>query len=116
MQEIIDEAGLQKALEASRTRPVFLFKHSTTCPVSSAAYREVDGYLKGESGVDQPEVYLVKVIESRPVSNAIATLTGITHQSPQLILVDAEKAVWDASHYGISGDSMARAASGAPGA
>lgn len=109
MEEIIDENGLTVAMETSRTRPVFLFKHSTTCPVSSAAYREVAAYVEG--GGDHPSVYLVKVIESRPVSNAISSLTGVVHQSPQLILVDDEKAVWDASHYQISAEKIVKAAS-----
>lgn len=109
MKEIVDEAGLSEAMAASGERPVFLFKHSTACPTSATAYREVERYVRsGGDGVR--DVYLVKVIESRPVSNAIAKQTGVTHASPQIILVDGGKAVWNASHYKIVEDALARAA------
>ena len=109
MEEIVDESGLASAMKLSQTHPVFLFKHSTTCPVSSTAYREVAAYVEGRG--DLPPVYLIKVIESRPVSNAISASTGVVHQSPQLILVADEKAVWDASHYQISAEKIVKAAS-----
>jgi len=112
MQEIIDGAGLKRAMEASQTTPIFLFKHSTTCPISSAAYREVESYLDRVGEGAKPVVYLVKVIESRPVSNAIAAQTGVTHQSPQVILVNGEEAVWNASHSGIRSEAMEKVAGG----
>lgn len=110
MEEIVDETGLSVAMAASRENPVFLFKHSTTCPISAAAYREVAGYVKGGGDGGARTVYLVKVIESRPVSNAISSQTGVQHQSPQLILLDGGAAVWDASHSGISGARIVEAA------
>ncbi len=108
MEEIVDDAGLDAAMRVSQESPVFLFKHSTTCPISSTAYHEVAGYAKGSDEASAP-VYLVKVIESRPVSNAIADRTGVAHASPQLILIEGEKAVWNASHYKINRDAIAKA-------
>jgi bacillithiol system protein YtxJ len=110
MKEIIDESGLEAAVAMSEESPVFLFKHSTTCPISSAAYREVAEYEGAVGGVDS--VYLIKVIESRPVSNAVSARTGVTHQSPQLLLVDSGEVVWNASHYEISKEKMVSAAGG----
>lgn len=111
MEEIIDDAGLSDAMSASREGPVFLFKHSTACPISSTAYQEIAGYVE-QGGDDVRPVYLVKVIESRQVSNAISTRTGVEHKSPQLILLNGEAAVWTASHYGINREAMAKATAG----
>ena len=84
---------------------MLIFKHSTSCPTSAAAYNRFMKYA-AEKGEALPRTYLVKVIESRPVSNAIAARLGVTHQSPQIILVKDEKALWSASHYGIHGQAI----------
>ena len=98
----------RRCLAASDAGPVFVFKHSTTCPISAGAQRRVARYL-AEGGEDAAPVYLVKVIESRAVSNAIADDLGVRHQSPQAVLLHGGRAVWDASHGSISETAMLRA-------
>ena len=106
--EISDSVGLEAALSASADGPQWVFKHSTTCPISASAYRRIAAYLEAE-GAAAPPMYLVKVIESRPVSNEIATRLGVRHESPQVLLVHGGKAVWSASHGGVDGDAMRHA-------
>lgn len=96
----------QAALADSETQPILVFKHSTTCPISAAAHHRFSDYL---TAGDTPPAYLVKVIESRPVSNAIAADLDVTHQSPQAILVRGRRAVWNASHGQISSESIGKA-------
>ena len=59
----------------------YIFKHSTACPVSHTAYEEV------KNAKTDLEIFLVKVIEQRPLSNKIAEELQIKHQSPQLIKI-----------------------------
>lgn len=108
MNEITTVEGWEACLSASETAPIFVFKHSTRCPISTAAYSAVARHVAsaGESG---PRFHLVKVIESRTVSNAVAETLGVEHKSPQLILVKERKAVWEASHYGINGERIEEA-------
>ena len=94
MNELSTDEDLAKALEA---QPAFLFKHSTTCPISARAHQRVTEWL-GTAPDSAPPIHLVKVIEARPLSNAIAERVGVTHASPQLMLIAEGKAVWDASH------------------
>lgn len=96
----------QEALAASEAGPILVFKHSTTCPISAAAHRRFADYL---AAGDAPPAYLVKVIESRPVSNAIAEDLGVQHQSPQAILVQNRASLWDASRGHITVDSISKA-------
>ena len=96
---------LHEALTKSSEHPLFLFKHSTACPISARAAARVDEYVQ-EGGADAPEFYLIKVIESRPVSNAIAQELGVTHASPQLLLVKDRKSVWDTSHGNIRRETI----------
>ncbi|TDF99624.1 bacillithiol system redox-active protein YtxJ [Paenibacillus piri] len=87
--------------EGSAQKPVVILKHSTACPVSSNALDEFESYLHKEpnTGVDY---VLVKVIESRPVSNRIAEDTGIKHASPQILFVKNKEAVWNTSHWSVT--------------
>jgi len=87
--------------EASATRPLVVFKHSTTCPVSSNAYQEFNQYLDGKPR-DDVEYVLVKVIESRLVSNQIAEDTSVKHESPQIIFIEKKEKVWTTSHWSIT--------------
>ena len=82
-------------LEKSKEEPLLVLKHSTTCPISAAAYQAF-----GASTADVPK-YFLKVRESRPVSNEIEENLGIQHESPQLFLLKDGKAVWQATHHAI---------------
>ena len=101
VKEITNETDLAACLAKSQTGPVFIFKHSTTCPISAAAHHRVGEYL-ARHGDTAPAFYLVKVIESRPLSNAIAEQLRVRHESPQLLLVRSGAAVWNASHGAIT--------------
>lgn len=95
----------QQVLLKSNEQPTLVFKHSTTCPISARAFREFQAYLSGNPNANTDYV-LVKVIESRPVSNQVANDLRVRHQSPQVILVQNKAAVWDTSHGGITKASL----------
>jgi bacillithiol system protein YtxJ len=57
----------------------------------------------------------VRVIEERPVSLALSQRVGVTHQSPQALLVRNGVAVWHASHYAITVEALRDAVSSAAG-
>jgi len=105
MNEIPTLDEWHRLLAGSAQSPVFILKHSTRCPISAGAHDRVLAFLAGAPS-DMPPVFLVKVIESRPVSNAIAEELDVAHKSPQMILVSEGKAVWSASHHGIHGESI----------
>ncbi|MFP4501163.1 MAG: bacillithiol system redox-active protein YtxJ [Candidatus Hydrogenedentota bacterium] len=92
---------LDRALDHSAQTSIAIYKHSTTCPLSAAAHRQVAQYHEQAGGSAAP-VYLVKVIEARPVSNEIARRLGVRHQSPQFLVVDDGVAVKQMAHGAIS--------------
>jgi bacillithiol system protein YtxJ len=49
---------------------------------------------------------MIRVIESRPASNHVAALTGITHESPQLILFKDGRPVFDRDNWDITEDDV----------
>ncbi|MEO3944604.1 bacillithiol system redox-active protein YtxJ [Gorillibacterium sp. CAU 1737] len=90
-----------ETLRNEKDKTVVVLKHSTTCPVSANALREFEGYLADQPSQDA-EYYLVKVIESRPVSNQIAEDTGIKHESPQVVCLKKGQPYWNASHWSVT--------------
>jgi bacillithiol system protein YtxJ len=84
-------------------RPGFIFKHSTRCPISSEANRQIT--LLGGAEPDIP-VYRVLVIENRAASDAVTEKLGIPHASPQAILVKDGAAAWSASHHDITAEAL----------
>ena len=87
-------------------QPAWICKHSITCPISTAGHNNFEQYLADHA--DQP-AGLIIVQHHRDVSNHVASVTGVTHQSPQVLLVQNGEALWDASHYGITIKDMADA-------
>jgi len=80
-----------------------LFKHSTRCPVSSAAWREVLAFRKAHPDA---AVFVVHVVEQRELSNAIAARTGVKHESPQAIVLESGRASWHSSHEGVTAGAL----------
>lgn len=88
-----------------------IFKHSYKCPISRAAKREMDDYL--EEKPENIEYEYVDVFEDRPRSNDIEQKYNITHESPQVIVLDDnDKVTWNASHRSITKDAIIKAIAG----
>ncbi len=102
MREITTLEELDTLLEESDQGPVLILKHSTRCPTSAGAYGRVQAWER-VLGEEAPPIYLVNVIESRELSNEIASHLGVAHQSPQIILVRDGYALWNTSHGKIGG-------------
>ena len=102
------EADLDHLLAAAPRQPVMIFKHSTTCPISAAAFREFQAALAGgDLAGARPAV--VRVIEERPLSRSIARRWSVTHQSPQALLVQGPNVLWHASHHAITREALGAA-------
>ena len=91
---------LTQLFEESHEKPVILFKHSTTCPISSGVYQEISRVTG--------DINLVIVQTARPISNAIAERTGIRHESPQAIVLKNGEAVYHASHFDVTAEDVLR--------
>lgn len=100
--EITEASELEAIFAESHEKPVVLYKHSLTCPISHAAYEEMS-LMKNEP------ITMVIVQDARALSNEIAARTGLRHESPQTIILRDGKPVWHASHYDITKSSVTRA-------
>jgi len=82
-----------------------VYKHSPICPASGMAYEEMR--TLGRLHADVP-VYLVDVVNSRPLSRYIAERVGVVHASPQAIILRSGVPAWHGSHYDLRADDIAR--------
>ena len=104
--EVRKQEDFERLLERSKTHPVVIFKHSTQCAISDQVYEEFSRFLESAREVT---CGVVLVIESRKLSNTIASTLGIRHESPQAILLRDGKPQWNASHWSITADALTRA-------
>ena len=103
--EVLDSvAQLKQVIEASEESRQVIFKHSTRCIISRTVLKNFEAdwdesKLKGN-------MYFLDLIQHRDVSNAIAELTGVEHQSPQLIVLEGRKAIMNRSHQAIEASEL----------
>jgi len=55
------------------------------------------------------KVNILEVQSAREVSHELANLTGVRHETPQVIVLRNGKAVWNASHYDVKAGAVAEA-------
>jgi len=89
--------------QSSEKLTVLLFKHSTRCSISSMALNRLENKWVDDASI---KTYYLDLLSYRPVSAKIESLLHVEHQSPQAILLQNGKSIWDASHYDIQFESI----------
>jgi monothiol bacilliredoxin len=90
-------------LEKNRSAAIF---KAGTC------HKTNEGFVHVEAGLGPREdlpLGIIRVVEARPASNRVAEITGIRHESPQLILFKDGKAVFDRDNWDISAEDLTTA-------
>ena len=91
----IDE--LIRIKEKSFQKPQVLFKHSTRCGTSSLVLNR----LERAKEIPEADFYFLDLIRYRDVSDKIADLFNVYHESPQVLLIKNGKCHYEESHLGI---------------
>ncbi len=96
------EDQLLQIKERSATVPQVIFKHSTRCGTSSMVLSRLERS-------DVPalvDFYFLDLIRYRNISNKIAEVFNVYHESPQILLIKNGECVYDESHMGIQMDEL----------
>lgn len=101
--ELTDLGQLSEIIAMSNEKPAAIFKHSTRCSVSRMALKQFENEFNSS---DKVTPYFLDLIAYRDISNEIASRFGVTHQSPQLILIKEGKAVYNVSHSDIDAEEL----------
>jgi len=91
---------LQNIKELSATTTVLIFKHSTRCGISNMVIKQFEKLFKEEH--KQLKVYYLDLLNYRNVSDEIAEMFQVMHQSPQLLVIKNGVSVYNASHSDIN--------------
>jgi len=100
---VTETEALDALIERSKEKPLVIFKHSLTCPISASAYDQMEQY--------EGDVALVEVQRARGLSSVIESRFGVAHESPQVIVLRKGQVFWNASHFQITADAVAKAVS-----
>ncbi|MCO6495014.1 MAG: bacillithiol system redox-active protein YtxJ [Bacteroidetes bacterium] len=83
----------------SRKGLSLIFKHSTRCSISRMALNRM------ESDTDfintHIDYYYIDLLKHRDLSNSIAEIFSVEHQSPQILLLKDGNCILHSSHSGI---------------
>lgn len=98
--QILDSVDdIDTVLEASRSSPVLLFKHSLTCPISARAQEQ----FVSVTGAPR---YALCVQYVRDVSQAVAERLETEHASPQLLVIENGSVTLNLTHDAIKADTL----------
>lgn len=92
------EPQLEEIKEKSKSKAQVIFKHSTRCGISSM----VKGRLDKETAPPELDFYFLDLLSYRGLSESIAEMFKIYHESPQVLVIKNGECVYDVSHTGIS--------------
>lgn len=74
-----------------------------TCHKTQETFQHVQSHLELREDLS---LGIIRVVEARPASNRVAEMTGIAHESPQLILFRDGKPVFDRDNWDITGAAL----------
>jgi monothiol bacilliredoxin len=77
-----------------------------TCHKTNETFTHVQAQF--EAREDLP-LGIIRVVEARKASNRVEEITGIQHESPQVVLFKDGKAVFDRDNWDITAESLAEA-------
>lgn len=91
---------LDDIIAASHTKPQLILKHSTRCNVSYIAKLRLEDQWDFESS--DLDAYLLDLLAYRELSDKVASLFQVYHESPQILIIEKGECTHDASHLDIS--------------
>jgi bacillithiol system protein YtxJ len=97
---------LEDSLRKSESRTQVYFKHSTRCIISKMVLKQFEESI----GLipESTDLNLLDLLSHRDISNALATQLHVHHESPQVIVVNHDKAVYNESHHSINTSEIAK--------
>jgi bacillithiol system protein YtxJ len=94
---LTDEEQLNNIIVKSQEKAQIIFKHSNRCSISSVALQR----LQKANPPGEIDFYFLDLIRYRPLSNKIAEVFKVRHESPQVLMIKDGECVFNESHLGI---------------
>ena len=91
---------LDQIKEESQYNPVLIFKYSSRCSISQMALDRLERNWKSAEMQDVKS-YFLDLISYREISNRVAHEFDVEHESPQILVIEKGKSIYNRSHMGI---------------
>ncbi len=92
--------------EVSKSNTVLIYKHSTRCGISKMVIKKLERLFTDEH--KSFKVYYLDLLNHRDISNKLAEVFDVVHQSPQVLVVKNETCVFNTSHDAIAEINLSR--------
>jgi bacillithiol system protein YtxJ len=99
---LTSEAQLEQLLLTSNEKYQLIFKHSTRCSISAMALNRLERDMPN----GEIDFWFLDLIQYRSVSNHVADVLHVHHESPQVLLIKNGACVYDESHGAISSSDI----------
>lgn len=99
---LTEEGQINEIIEESKQQPVIIFKHSIRCSTSDM----IKMRLERSKEPDFIKFYYLDLIRHRDISNKIAEVFNVYHESPQVLLIKNGECTYDESHMAILMDEI----------
>ncbi|WP_435132977.1 bacillithiol system redox-active protein YtxJ [Formosa sp. A9] len=96
---LVETEQLQQIKSDSYNKAQVIFKHSTRCGISSMVLRGFEKAYDLDTNVD---LYFLDLLQYRDISNTVAAVFKVHHESPQLLIIKDGVTVAHASHSDIN--------------
>ncbi|HEY0297886.1 MAG TPA: bacillithiol system redox-active protein YtxJ [Arachidicoccus sp.] len=88
---------LENIKENSFAKTQVIYKHSKTCSISKVVYSR----LNSSKELIDADFYCLDLLAHRGISNAIAEMFGVPHESPQILVIKNGICIFNESHTAI---------------
>lgn len=97
---ITDENQIEEIIAASRHNICLIYKHSSSCSISDISkWRLENGWIFQSNEVTP---YFLDIIIYRKISQKLAAVFNVYHESPQVLLISNGECIYDNSHLDIN--------------
>ncbi len=104
MIEITSEAQILALIQNLNLKDLFIFKHSTRCPISAVAFDEFRQFA--DSYPDSANFTYIDHLQYPEISKLLEKTTSIKHETPQVIYFSHGIVKWTASHNAINKEAL----------
>jgi bacillithiol system protein YtxJ len=101
---ITDENMIDEIITTSREMMCLVFKHSNSCEISHISkWRLENSWTLPATEV---RLYFLDLLKYRPISNKIAEVFNVYHESPQVLLIRNGECIYESSHLDINTEEI----------
>jgi len=98
--ELSSVEQIEQIRKESTEKPILIFKYSSRCSLSRMALDRLERNWK-DTEMTGIKPYFLDLITYREISNRIASEFDVEHESPQVLIIENEKSIYDRSHMSI---------------